>query len=137
MSGVGCRGGRESEGLEMQSYKDLIAYQKGYELSLSIYKATEDFPKEEIYGLISQIRRCAVSIPCNIAEGYRRNSIKEYVQFLHIAQGSCSELETLLSLSKDLEMIPIKDFEKLYALQDDVSRLLRNLIIALKGKYKK
>lgn len=120
----------------MQSYKDLIAYQKGYELSLGVYNATKDFPREEIYGLISQLRRCTISIPCNIAEGYRRHSRKEYVQFLYIAHGSCSELETLLALSKDLDYINREDFEALYKLQDDVSRLLRNLIISLKERQK-
>jgi four helix bundle protein len=109
----------------------LIAYQKAYQLSLDIYKATEDFPNRELYGIVSQMRRSAVSIPCNIAEGYDRGHRKEYVQFLYIARGSCSELETLLSLSRDLGYITKENFEKLYNDQDEAARLLRRLITSL------
>ena len=115
----------------MKSYKDLIVYQKGYKLSLEIYQATQNFPKEEIYGLTSQMRRSAVSIPCNIAEGYRRGHRKEYIQFLYIAHGSCGELETLMSLSFDLGMLDKNTFEKLYPMQEEVSKLLRGLIASL------
>ena len=116
----------------MKSYKELTAYQKGYELTLQVYRVTITFPREEIYGLISQMRRSAVSIPCNIAEGYRRRSRKEYLQFLYIASGSCAELETLLSLAQDLKMITGDESKKLYELQEDVSRLLSGLIASLK-----
>ena len=115
----------------MKSYKDLIAYQKGYKLSLEIYQTTQNYPKEEIYGLTSQMRRSAVSIPCNIAEGYRRGHRKEYIQFLYIAYGSCGELETLMSLSFDLGMLDKNTFEKLYPIQEEVSKLLRGLIASL------
>ncbi|OGQ00934.1 MAG: hypothetical protein A2026_14495 [Deltaproteobacteria bacterium RBG_19FT_COMBO_46_12] len=115
----------------MQSYKDLIVYQKGYKLSLEIYQVTKNYPKEEIYGLISQMRRSAVSIPCNISEGYRRGHRKEYVQFLYMAQGSCGELETLVSLSYDLGMLDKITFEKLYPMQEEISKLLRGLILSL------
>jgi len=115
----------------MKSYKDLIAYQKAYKFALEIYQMTKNFPKEEIYGLISQMRRSSVSIPCNIAEGYRRGHRKEYIQFLYMANGSCGELETLLSLSYDLAMIDRDTFEKLYPMQEEISRLLRGLIISL------
>lgn len=115
----------------MQSYKDLIVYQKGYKLSLEIYQATQSYPKEEIYGLTSQMRRSAVSIPCNIAEGYRRGHRKEYIQFLYMAQGSCGELETLLSLSNDIGMVDRNTFERLYPMQEEVSKLLRGLITSL------
>ena len=121
----------------MESYKDLLGYQKGYKLSLEIYEATRNYPKEEMYGLISQMRRSAVSIPCNIAEGYRRGYRKEYLQFLHIAYGSCSELETLLSLSHDLTLIDKVTFERLYQLQEEVSRLLRGLIASLSKPQKR
>jgi four helix bundle protein len=87
--------------VSIKSYKELIAYQKSYELVLHIYRITRSFPKEEVYGMTSQIRRAAVSIPSNISEGYMRGS-KEYIQFLKIALGSAAELETQLSLSKDL-----------------------------------
>ena len=115
----------------IQSYKDLIVYQKGYKLALEIYRATKKFPKEEIFGLVSQMRRSAVSIPCNIAEGYRRNHRKEYIQFLYIASGSCGELETLVSLSQDLNLVDYDDFNNLYCLQDEISRLLQGLINSL------
>ena len=116
---------------KIQSYKDLIVYQKGYQLSLEIYRVTNNFPKEELYGIVSQMRRAAISIPCNIAEGYRRGHRKEYIQFLHIAQGSCGELETLLSLSKDLRFLDEQTFNNLYQSQDEISRLLRGLIKSL------
>jgi len=119
-----------------QGYKDLIVYQKAYKLSLLIYQETKNFPKEEIYGLTSQMRRSSVSIPCNIAEGYRRGHRKEYIQFLHMAHGSCGELETLLSLSQDLAMIDRNTFEKLYSMQEEVSRLLRGVIISLRKSSK-
>ena len=115
----------------MESYKGLVVYQKAYRLSLEIYQVTRNYPKEEVYGLVSQMRRSAVSIPCNIAEGYRRGHRGEYIQFLHIAHGSCGELETLLSLSRDLKFIDEARFEKLYELQEEVSRLLNGLIASL------
>ncbi|MEK6678105.1 MAG: four helix bundle protein [Nitrospirota bacterium] len=115
----------------MKSYKELTVYQKAYELSLRVYKTTEKFPAEEKFGLISQMRRAAVSIPCNIAEGYRRRSRKEYIQFLHIALGSCSELETLISLSKDLKIIADGNYYDLQLLQEEVSKMLYKLINSL------
>jgi len=118
----------------IRSYKDLIVYQKAYQLSLQIYKVTESFPKTEIYGLVSQMRRSAVSIPANIAEGYRRGHRKEYIQFLRIAQGSCGELETFLSISKDLDFIKEKEFEEFEKVQEEISRLLQALISSLTVK---
>jgi four helix bundle protein len=115
----------------IESYKDLIVYQKSYRLALEIYRTTKNYPKEEIYGLISQMRRSSVSIPCNIAEGYRRGHRKEYIQFLHMAYGSCSELETLLSLSNDLDYIEKDYFGEIYQFQEEVSRLLKGLILSL------
>ena len=123
MQGIGYR--------VIKSYKELTVYQKAYELSLQVYKATETFPPEEKFGLISQMRRAAVSIPCNIAEGYRRRGRKEYIQFLHIALGSCSELETLISLSKDLNMIENTNYSSLYIIQEEVSKMLNALITSL------
>ena len=119
---------------QIRSYKDLIVYQKAYRLSLNIYRVTENYPRVEIYGLVSQMRRSAVSIPANIAEGYRRGNRKEYVQVLRIAQGSCGELETFLSISKDLGFIKEKDFEELDSAQDEISRLLQALISSLARK---
>ena len=91
--------------MKTNSYKDLIVWQKSYRLVLEIYKISENFPENERYGLVSQIRRAAVSIPSNIAEGYGRNYNKEYKQFLSIAYGSLCELETQYLLSIDLKYI--------------------------------
>ncbi len=116
---------------KIQSHRDLIAYQKAYQLALDVYQATRQFPASELYGLVSQMRRSSVSIPCNIAEGYERGHRKEYVHFLRIARGSSSELETLISLSKDLGYVGAREFERLNGLQDEVARLLRRLIASL------
>lgn len=90
---------------KINSYKDLIVWQKSIDLSLQIYKLTKKFPKEELYGLTSQIRRCAVSMPSNIAEGYARNRRKEYVKFLQIAFASGAEVETQLLISRKLDYV--------------------------------
>lgn len=82
-------------------YRDLIVWQKAMELAKLVYKRTKDFPKEEVYGLVSQIRRCSVSIPSNIAEGKGRGSNKDFVKFLHIARGSLYELQTQWELAMD------------------------------------
>ena len=89
--------------MKTKSFKDLIVWQKSYNLVLEIYKMTKEFPKMEIYGLSQQMRRAAVSIPSNIAEGYGRKHKAEYNQFLSIAYGSLLELETQFLLAKDLK----------------------------------
>ena len=88
--------------MSISSYKDLTVWKKSYDLVKDIYLLTKELPSDERFGLISQIQRSAVSIPSNIAEGQQRHSIKEYVQFLGIAQGSAAELYTQLSLVKDI-----------------------------------
>jgi four helix bundle protein len=85
-----------------KTHKDLEIWQKGVDLVTKIYEITKNFPKEEIYGLTSQMRRAAISYPSNIAEGAARNSLKEYIRFLYISQASLSELETHLIISKNL-----------------------------------
>ncbi len=92
------------------------------------------FPKEEMYGITSQIRRASISIPSNIAEGYMRGS-KEYVQFLKISLGSCAELETQLSLSKDLNFCNEEEFNKVYGLNQEVMKLLRTYINRIGNNY--
>ena len=119
---------------KIQSYKELIVYQKAYKLALKTYKITTEFPKEEIYGLASQTRRAAISIPSNIAEGYQRGSRKEYVQFLNIAYGSAAELETQLSLAHDLDMLSGDDYRKTMGLHEEVSKLLFTIIRSLRQK---
>ena len=113
--------------MKIKSYKDLDAYKKAYEVAKLIYNMTKSFPKEELYGISSQLRRCAVSIPSNIAEGYMRGS-KEYIQFLKIALGSAAELETQLSLSMDLGFLEDDAFHKIYDLNQEVIKLLTTYI---------
>src|SRR5579862_4028894 len=98
---------------KVQSYRDLIVWQKAMALTKRIYVYTRSFPKEEVYGLTSQIRRASVSISANIAEGQARNSTGEFLQFLGIAKGSLAELETLLMLSKELDLLKVNEFEVL------------------------
>jgi len=86
----------------INSYKDLIVWQKSFALAKNIYELTASLPKNELYGLSSQVQRCAVSIPSNIAEGQQRNHIKEYRHFIGIAKGSAAELETQLLLISDI-----------------------------------
>ena len=102
------------QGVRMiKSYTDLQIYKDAYRLSLDIYKLTQKFPKEETYGIISQIRRAAVSVALNIAEGYGRQSKEEFRRFLKISLGSNNETMTLLELSKDLEYLNIEEYQKL------------------------
>ena len=119
--------------MRIQSYKELEAYKKGYELVKMVYTITQSFPKAEIYGLSSQMRRAAVSIPSNIAEGYMRGP-KEYVQFLKIALGSSAELETELSLSKDLGFCQESDFTKSNGILEEVIKLLKTYIKKLSNR---
>jgi len=111
----------------------LIVWQKSLDFSLRVYRQTRKFPKEELYGLISQIRRCAVSIPSNIAEGYSRYSKAEYVRFLQIAFASPAELEIQLLIAKELKYIENEDYQKLDVLLQENMRMLNVLIRKLKN----
>lgn len=111
------------------TYKDLIVWQKGIELVKEIYKITGTFPQNEIYGLVSQMRRSAVSIPSNIAEGRQRGTKKDYCQFLRIAQGSVAELETQIIISK--EMFIKVDYSKSISLLNEIQKMLAVLISKL------
>ena len=119
-----------------QSYKELIVWQKSMALALQIFSLTNDFPKSELYGLTSQMRRCAVSIPSNIAEGFGRNTTKEFVQFLAIAFGSVLELETQLELSKQLKFAPEKSYLLIEQLLSEVSKMIKVLQSKLRQKTK-
>lgn len=118
----------------MLDYKELHVWQKAMELVEEVYKLTGDFPKEEMYGLTSQIRRSAVSIPSNIAEGSSRAGTKEFIQFLSIARGSAAELETQLILSSRLGYSA--DNETALSLLTSVRQMTNALIRALKEKSK-
>jgi four helix bundle protein len=118
----------------LKNYIDLKVWQKAYKLCIDIYKVTGSFPKEEIYCLTSQIRRSSISIPSNIAEGYGRGTIKEYIRFLYVAYGSYCELETQLLLSYDLGYIIQENKDKLLGNAKEVERMLKALIKSLEKK---
>ncbi len=99
----------------------------------NIYKITQLFPREELYGLTSQIRRAAVAIPTNITEGYQRNHKKEYIQFLYIAKSSASELETLLNISERLNLNLAPGFTNTKSLLTEILKMLTALISKLKS----
>ena len=117
----------------IKSYKDLIVWQKSMSLVCEIYKITETFPQTEKYGLISQMRRCAVSIPTNIAEGRRRLSKKEFRRFIIIAYGSGAELETEIEIAKRLNLIPFSQDETIDTLLLEVMKMLNSIIKTLKN----
>jgi len=117
----------ETKKRKSKGFKDLIAWQKGMELTEMIYEITNEFPKEELYGLTSQMRRSAVSIPSNIAEGQLRNSQKEFNQFISIALGSCAELFTQLELGKRLGYISTHNFEKISQAISEEMKILHGL----------
>ena len=116
----------------VSSYRDLFVFKKACELAGKVYRMTDGYPPEERYNLINQMWRAAASIPMNIAEGYRRNSRKEYINFLTIASGSCGELDAQLILSRDTDLITSDQYEKIHQDQRFVSILLTRLIAALK-----
>ena len=119
----------------LKNYKELKVWEKAYKLCLDIYTVTKRFPKEEIYGLTSQIRRSAVSIPSNIAEGYGRKTTSEYVRFLYIAYGSVCELETQTMLSGDLDYMKKEKLQELREELGDVERMLKAMIKSLENKH--
>jgi len=112
----------------MKTHKDLNVWIKAVELVTLIYKETNSFPSSEIYGLTSQIRRSAVSIPSNIAEGAGRNSKKEFSRFLSISIGSASELETQLIISRNLGFIEDLTFENIITELEDIRKMTSGLI---------
>jgi four helix bundle protein len=116
------------------NHKDLDVWKESMLLAKEVYLLTKHFPKEELYGITSQLRRASVSVPSNIAEGAARSSDKEFVQFLYISLGSLSELETQLLLSKDLEFIDVKT---ILPKTEPIKMKLLGLIKYLKNKPKK
>ena len=116
----------------IKSYKDLDVWKRGVELVKKVYIATRDFPKEEVYGLSNQMRRCAVSIPSNIAEGKTRQHANEYIQFLYVALGSCAELETQIVIAKEMIYINEKIKTELLEETDQIGKMLRGLITSLR-----
>jgi four helix bundle protein len=118
----------------LTTYKELTVWQRSIELVSEIYALTEQFPKTELYGLTNQMRRAAVSIPSNIAEGYTRKHRQEYAQFVRVAFGSGAELETQLHIAKKLGFGTLKSFEKLEMALTEVMKMLNALSSSLVAK---
>ncbi len=116
---------------KVKTHKDLDVWKEAMTLAREVYKLTKSFPKEEMYGLVPQMRRAAVSIPSNIAEGAARNSDKEFIQFLYVSLGSLAELETQLLLSKELGFPKSNELNKCV---EQTRRMLLGLIRYLRGK---
>jgi four helix bundle protein len=119
---------------EIKTHRDLDVWKKSISLVTSIYRTTKEFPKEEVYGITNQIRRSAVSIPSNIAEGSARQGNKEYTQFLYISLGSLSELETQLIIANNLKYLSEKDFELVMGNLIEIRKMLIGLIKFVKNK---
>jgi len=113
---------------KIRNFRDLDVWKLGKKLVVDVYKITQNLPKEETYGLISQMRRAAISIPSNIAEGFNRFHNREYRQFLYIAIGSCAELETQIEIAFELNYLDEASKSALLEIIDHESRMLRNLI---------
>lgn len=114
-----------------KSYKELVVWQKSHNLVLEIYKITKDFPKEELFGLTSQIRQSAISIAANIVEGFARKGLKDKLRFYNISQGSVNEVDYLLFLSNDLNYSDTSDLMKK---TEEISRMLSSYISAIEEK---
>lgn len=115
----------------MKSYRDLLVWQKAMSLVTEVYKATRLFPKEEVYGLTSQIRRAAISIPSNIAEGQGRQSRKEFLQFLAVARGSLLELETQILLAQNLGYMAADQVKQVTDATAELGKMLNGLMNSL------
>lgn len=118
----------------INSYKDLKVWQQAIELAVHCYRATDGFPKGEIYGLTAQIRRVATSVAANIAEGHGRENTGNFIQFLRIAQGSLKELETHMVIARKVEILPGQQFQSLMEQCDEIGRMIRALIRRLQEK---
>jgi four helix bundle protein len=119
---------------KIKTYRDLVVWQKSMALVVEIYRLTKSFPKEELYGLSSQIRRCVVSIPSNMAEGYGRSSTNEYIRFLRVAISSLYELQTQIEISFNLHYLTKSNFDKIYELSREIERMLSSLLKKLNDK---
>jgi len=117
----------------MRDFRSLKVWEKSHQLTLAVYKTIAGFPKDELYGLTSQMRRSSASIPANIAEGCGRNGSAEFARFLYIAMGSASELDYHLLLARDLGLVTRLDYERLSSLVTDTKRMLASFIGKLKA----
>ena len=117
----------------MKDFRQLKVWEKSHQLALAIYKVTKKFPKEEVYGLTSQIRRASISIPTNIAEGCGLNTDKGFARFLQIAMGSASETEYQLILAHDLEFLSQATYEDLHNDVTEIKRMVASLLKTLRA----
>lgn len=120
----------------MNDFRELIVWQKSIDLVEKVYQITNSFPKEEVYSLTSQIRRSAISVPSNIAEGYGRKSTLDFIHFLHIARGSLYEFQTQLEISKRIKYITATDLQSMIENCKEVEKMLNSLIKSLANKDK-
>ena len=120
--------------MKVKRFEDLIVWQVGHELTLEIYRVTKFFPKEELFGLIAQLRRAASSVPANVVEGYYRHTTKELVKFLYNARGSAGEVTYFLILSRDLKYISDNKYEDL---RERYEKLLRSISAMINSLSKK
>ncbi|MGB1540555.1 MAG: four helix bundle protein [Rickettsiales bacterium] len=118
----------------IQHYRQLAVWQKSMDFADAVYDACSSFPKEELYGLTSQLKRSAISVPSNIAEGAARQGTGEFLQFLSIAKGSLAELETQVILAQRRQFLSKEDMENLLEQADEISRMLSGLQRSLKTK---
>jgi len=114
-------------------YHNILVWKKAHDFTIEIYKITKKYPRDELFGIISQMRRASSSVPANIVEGNARRSSKEFAQFLIQARGSLSETQYFLELSKDLEYISVDDFERLTELSIEVAKMLNSLLTKIKN----
>ena len=117
----------------MKDFKKLKVWEKAHRLTLDVYQASATFPREELYGLTSQIRRSCLSIPTNIAEGCGRSSDTDFARFLQISIGSASEVEYLLLLGRDLDLLVHEEYEELNSVVVEIKRMLTSLIKTLRS----
>ena len=115
----------------IQSYRDMVVWQKAMTLVQLVYQVTSHFPKEEQFGLTNQLRRSAVSVPSNIAEGYGRNSTQDYIRFLQIARGSLFETQTQMQIAINLDFIPADCADSALGLGNEVERMLNAILSKL------
>ena len=117
-----------------RDYRDLVLWQKAMELAAEVHGTTLKLPRHELFGMVSQVRRAAVSVPSNIAEGSGRRTTREFIAFLHIARGSLSELRTQLILAEKIHYLAEADLCCAYRLSDEVGRLLNAVIRGLRRR---
>jgi four helix bundle protein len=113
---------------KIRNFRDLEIWKKGIEIVKDTYGATRSFPRHEVFGLCSQMQRCAVSIPSNVAEGFNRFHNKEYKHFLFVALGSCAELETQVEIAAELKYLGVEAKAAILERRDHESRMIRNMV---------